>query len=213
MSIKKNLKPNRIREVREKKHVTQRELAETVGVTNQAVANWEKSLREPSPFVWVKLADKLGVSVPYLKNEDDTCEKGDNDIITEYLLNEYPQEIDKLISGADDPVLRKKIKDDQKLGELIMTEKMGHVYRTVKLALENDGIKNLDERSRNDYFQRFQKHFTESTEPMLLSLSNLVTLIVGLAIDSLDGSSVANELLSDIERKMMRYYFNKNNSD
>lgn len=213
MSIKKNLKPNRIREVREKKHVTQRELAETVGVTNQAVANWEKSLREPSPFVWVKLADKLGVSVPYLKNEDDTCEKGDNDIITEYLLNEYPQEIDKLISGADDPVLRKKIKDDQKLGELIMTEKMGHVYRTVKLALENDGIKNLDERSRNDYFQRFQKYFTESTEPMLLSLSNLVTLIVGLAIDSLDGSSVANELLSDIERKMMRYYFNKNNSD
>lgn len=58
---------NRIKEIRLQKKVSQKDLAESIDITRQAISLYEKNLRTPSPKVWQALADYFNVSVPYLK--------------------------------------------------------------------------------------------------------------------------------------------------
>ena len=58
---------NRIKELRQSKGLTQAELAQKVGVSNQAIHYYENDKREPKMETWQKLADYFGVSVPYLQ--------------------------------------------------------------------------------------------------------------------------------------------------
>ena len=60
---------NRIKEIRLQKKVSQKDLAEAIYITRQAISLYEKNLRTPSPKVWQALADYFNVSVPYLKGE------------------------------------------------------------------------------------------------------------------------------------------------
>lgn len=52
-----------IRDLRKQKGLTQRQLADRLGVTATAVANWEQALYEPSAQYLPKLAAALGVRV------------------------------------------------------------------------------------------------------------------------------------------------------
>ena len=58
---------NRIKEVRLAQHKTQKDLAKLLGVSEQAIAYYEKALREPPLASWIKMADYLNVSVSYLQ--------------------------------------------------------------------------------------------------------------------------------------------------
>ena len=60
---------NRIKEIRLQKKVSQKDLAESIGITRQAISLYEKNLRTPSPKVWQALADYFNVSVPYLQGK------------------------------------------------------------------------------------------------------------------------------------------------
>lgn len=57
---------NRIKEIRLSQHKTQKDLAKLLNVSEQAIAYYEKALREPPLKTWVKLAKYFGVSVSYL---------------------------------------------------------------------------------------------------------------------------------------------------
>lgn len=50
-----------IRALREAKGISQRELAEALGVDQSAVSNWERGKAEPTAFNIRRLADLLGV--------------------------------------------------------------------------------------------------------------------------------------------------------
>ena len=58
---------NRIKELREKKDVSQGDLAKVTGLTRQAISNYENNERTPNKEIWEKLASYFNVSVPYLK--------------------------------------------------------------------------------------------------------------------------------------------------
>lgn len=58
---------NRIKEIRLQKKISQKDLAEAIDITRQAISLYEKNLRTPSPKVWQALADFFGVSVDWLK--------------------------------------------------------------------------------------------------------------------------------------------------
>lgn len=58
---------NRIREVRKKRGVSQEKLATSLGITRQAISQYEMGNRQPRLETWQKLADFLGVTVPYLQ--------------------------------------------------------------------------------------------------------------------------------------------------
>ena len=55
-----------IKLLREENHLSQKDIAEYLGITRQAVASYELAKREPDYAVLKKLADFFGVSVDYL---------------------------------------------------------------------------------------------------------------------------------------------------
>lgn len=61
----------RISELRQTKNISQRELAEAIGVKNYTVANWEQGRSEPSVMDLSALADYFDCSVDYLIGRED----------------------------------------------------------------------------------------------------------------------------------------------
>ena len=64
--INSNIFPQRLKELRLKKGLTQTELGEKVGVKQNTFTNWENGKREPSFENLVKLADLFEVSLDWL---------------------------------------------------------------------------------------------------------------------------------------------------
>lgn len=58
--------PERLKQLRLKKGLTQTELGEKVGVKQNTFTNWENGKREPSFENLIKLADLLEVSLDWL---------------------------------------------------------------------------------------------------------------------------------------------------
>ena len=58
---------NRIKEIRQEKKLSQKDLAKKLNISQQAISLYEKGDREPKLETWQKLADFFDVSVPYLK--------------------------------------------------------------------------------------------------------------------------------------------------
>jgi transcriptional regulator with XRE-family HTH domain len=56
----------RIKQLREENSLSQQKLAETLGVTQQAVAKWEGGKAEPDSTMLLKIADMFNVSLDYL---------------------------------------------------------------------------------------------------------------------------------------------------
>ena len=67
---------NRIRAARAKTGLTQKQLAERLGVTNTAVSKWERGLGMPDISLLLPLCSELGISLTdLLKDQDDTEKK------------------------------------------------------------------------------------------------------------------------------------------
>ena len=65
---------DRLKELRKDKGVTQKALAEIMGMTEQAYQKYEYGMREPNHEATIKLADFFDVSVDYLlgRSDDET---------------------------------------------------------------------------------------------------------------------------------------------
>lgn len=61
-----NVFPERLKEMRLKRGLTQKELGEKVGVKQNTFTNWENGKREPNFDNLIKLADALDTSTDYL---------------------------------------------------------------------------------------------------------------------------------------------------
>lgn len=58
---------NRIKELRKSHGLSQNELAEKIGISNQAISHYETEKRHPKIETWQKFANFFNVSVPYLQ--------------------------------------------------------------------------------------------------------------------------------------------------
>lgn len=58
--------PNKIKNIRQVKGLSQQDVAKALGLTRQAIALYETGQREPKIETWQKLANYFGVSVPSL---------------------------------------------------------------------------------------------------------------------------------------------------
>lgn len=65
-----NVFPERLKEMRLKRGMTQKELGEKVGVKQNTFTNWENGKREPNFDNLIKLADILDTSTDYLLGID-----------------------------------------------------------------------------------------------------------------------------------------------
>lgn len=88
---------NRLKELRLNSNKTQKDIADYLGLTEQAIAYYEKGKRTPKPETWRALADYFDVSVPYLRGATtyeilDLREKGIYGYVTEAMdraFNDY----------------------------------------------------------------------------------------------------------------------------
>lgn len=58
----------RIKKLRKKNKITQKQLSIILGVSQSAIASWEKGMRRPSTNYISKLSKLFGVSIDYLIN-------------------------------------------------------------------------------------------------------------------------------------------------
>lgn len=63
----------RIRELRKARGYSQVELAEKIGVSKQAISNWENDNIQPSIEMLIRLADVFGVTTDYLLGREKLC--------------------------------------------------------------------------------------------------------------------------------------------
>lgn len=66
----------KLKEIRTQKGMSQATVAKGVGVTNQAICNYEKGIREPGIPTLKKLASVLECTVDELIEDEETDEQG-----------------------------------------------------------------------------------------------------------------------------------------
>ena len=103
-----------LKELRAERGITQQQLGDAVGVTQQAINSYENSDTKPEFSVLFKLADYFNVSLDYLLrrrassflNDEAikyTAEKDDAELITKYLSLSRPQK--KVVSELIDMII------------------------------------------------------------------------------------------------------------
>ena len=67
----------KLKDARKRKHITQQELADYLGVHRTTIANYEMTRRKPTIMEFKKLASKLGVDLNYLLEGSDVNVKSE----------------------------------------------------------------------------------------------------------------------------------------
>lgn len=102
---------NKIKELRERKNLTQQELADNLGISKRTLGYWEKGEVQIKPDKAQALADHFGVSVGYLLGFSSESSKS---VLTEFKEGEYSQiEEDRAKIGNDKLILYSTITDTQ----------------------------------------------------------------------------------------------------
>ena len=84
---------NRIKELRKNKGLSQSQLANKVGISNQVISFYENNKREPKIETWQALANFFAVTVPYLQGIDDKPNTGySKDYIYKQLDDAYKED-------------------------------------------------------------------------------------------------------------------------
>ena len=71
--------PDRLKELRKTKGVTQKIISEYLSITERAYSKYEYALREPNHEITIKLADYFQVSVDYLLGRENSWQYADFD--------------------------------------------------------------------------------------------------------------------------------------
>lgn len=67
----------RLKNLRKQAHLTQTDVAEKLGISQQAYASWERGIKKPTQDNLVKIAQILNVSIDYLVGNSDESVKED----------------------------------------------------------------------------------------------------------------------------------------
>lgn len=78
---------NRIKELRLKQKKTQKDVANFLGITEQALSFYERGKREPKLEMWQKLADYFDVPIPYLQGLGVSRDVVIQDLVNEMIFN------------------------------------------------------------------------------------------------------------------------------
>jgi len=69
----------RLKNLRKQAHLTQTDVAEKLGISQQAYASWERGIKKPTQENLVKIAQVLNVSIDYLVgNSEEKSDELDN---------------------------------------------------------------------------------------------------------------------------------------
>lgn len=100
---------NRIKDLRTDKDMTQKELAEKIGVTRASISDYEVEKTEPPKDIWIKLSKIFNVSIDYLMG---TSNNPNHENFTEGLTEE---EIKELQHYKELLQIKRKVENNKKI--------------------------------------------------------------------------------------------------
>lgn len=141
-------KMNRIKELRQAKGLSLRDMSEKINISYITISQYERGKREPKLETWQKLADFFGVSVPYLQGISKVKDVDAFDDFKSFL--DYLSKIRKLpdrYSVETDELLAFYAENDRRVFKLLgdVFLKLTRTKRTHK-ALEK-AVKDISENS------------------------------------------------------------------
>ncbi|MDD2235353.1 MAG: helix-turn-helix transcriptional regulator [Desulfitobacteriaceae bacterium] len=103
------LQTDRLKMLRRKMNLTQKELGEKIGLSNKTISNYEKRDRQPDNETLLKLANFFDVSVSYLLGETDNPKLLDDTIVllTDKDLKHMQEETREMVYSIIDTIKRK----------------------------------------------------------------------------------------------------------
>ena len=138
---------NRIRQVRSEKGITQAELANAIGMSRQGLAYYENNQREPKLETWQKLADYLGVSVPYLQGFSDIPANGTSHNSSGFGFFNFSEEANEA-----------KINDQSLIDMLYMIYKQNNGYSGPDFIRK---MANLTQQQKRQLLEKFNNFFKD----------------------------------------------------
>lgn len=97
---------NRIRKYREELNLSQKQLAEQIGISNSRVSNWEQGINRPDADMLAKICKALNVSPSLLLGvqlSSDELSEHERKLIQAYRTNtDLQKAVDKLLDIDDD---------------------------------------------------------------------------------------------------------------
>lgn len=137
---------NRIKELRKKVGLSQAQLANKIGISNQIISFYENNKREPKIETWQALANFFDVTVPYLQGIDDKPNTGySKDYIYKQLDDAYKEKwkdpTGQIMGGGFDKTVdaylkQAKIKKPSKIDETFWKTNFNFLF-------DNPNIKRL----------------------------------------------------------------------
>lgn len=128
---------NRLRQVRKQKGLTIKEVAYTVGITEQALSYYEREEREPRRETWLKLANYYDVPVSYLM--------GLPDGLVQHINKTQAMTTDEYTKGQNDMLALIKDAyykaDKSEFERLLDAEDENEVRNFLRIKYINQGIK------------------------------------------------------------------------
>lgn len=172
---------NRIKELRVKNGLSQKELASKIDASNQIISFYENGKREPKIEMWQKLATFFNVSVPYLQGLEDKPNNGYSKEYIYKLLDDMYKE-DWMNEAVFEQGLGNKIFDRS---HEITNKDISFSFfarSTIQIYCENNGIQIPQGLARNfgiydfDFWQKnFSFIFDDSLVKKLLTTKDIYT--------------------------------------
>lgn len=121
----------KIKEARKKAGLTQKELGQKLGLSFQAIAQWENDLRNPKFETLKKIADALGVNIDSLLDESTLAQIEANVV--------HPSLVDKINARMD------VLSDTEHLRGYVTVDELAEMVSDVKKMFEQASHKELME--------------------------------------------------------------------
>ncbi|MFI3051314.1 helix-turn-helix domain-containing protein [Streptococcus suis] len=141
---------NRLKELRQEKKLSQKELAKKIGVHYRTLQNWENGESQIKPDKAQALADYFGVSVGYLLGYETNPKKYDDELVltnprtSRIFTHSYKQEKEKVKDAFGNFVLENSLlltdQQIQAFSSMIADLHIGADYKYFGQSIQKDGL-------------------------------------------------------------------------
>lgn len=191
---------NRIKQLRLERHKTQKEVGKAIGLSDRAIAHYEKGIREPKLETWIKLADFFNVPVSYLQglsdhNYNDPVENARS------FLNSHPNLADSSLDDANASEIF-NFMDPSDLNNQMRDSAIRQFQQLVNLFLSKSDSKNWTE-IREDQRKKMIKIVNSLDDKKIDEVVHYVSMAFYMLLDG--DSNDKNSLKKAIDDFYLKY--------
>lgn len=147
----------KLKEARNSKGYTQRQLAEKIGAKHNSISNWEKDQNHPDPDTIELICGILNVSANYFFGENDSISPAEQQLLTKYrALDTHGKEVVMSLLDAEwrriENMQHSEIASDDYEPEIQLAAKHseGHGYSYNISAEDEERHRKLEEKYKKD---------------------------------------------------------------